>query len=364
MPIETQIWRIGDKPEKVGFSALETESKLEQLLAQDLSLVDPGLLLIDRQVPTAYGKHIDLLAIDSEGHLAIIELKRARTPREVVAQAIDYASWVETLAYEDIVELWDHAHPDTRFEQAFADRFTAEIPEALNESHRMIVVASELDPSTERIVQYLTSGFGVPINAALFRYFKDGSNQYLARSWLVDPMQAEVKTDRAKSSRAGKEPWNGRDFYVSFGEGDRRSWEDARNYGFVSAGGGAWYSGTLSLLFPGARVFTCIPKVGYVGVGIVRQPATRVDEFSLETEGTSRCLLDLPLNAARMAEDASDNEKAEYVVGIDWVKTVSAQAAIWEKGMFANQNSACKLRNKFTIERVLQGLGLEDEASA
>ncbi|WP_260869532.1 (deoxy)nucleoside triphosphate pyrophosphohydrolase [Paenibacillus sp. Y412MC10] len=39
--------------------------------------------------------------------------------------------------------------------------------------------------------------------------------------------------------------------------------------GFISAGQGKWYSNTLNLLKPGARVFVCIPKVGYVGVGIV-----------------------------------------------------------------------------------------------
>ena len=33
----------------------------------------------------------------------IIELKRDRTPRDVVAQALDYASWVRGLHYEDIV---------------------------------------------------------------------------------------------------------------------------------------------------------------------------------------------------------------------------------------------------------------------
>jgi len=360
MPVETQIWRVDDKPEKVEFSPMETESKLEQLLEQDLSLIDPGLLLVGRQVPTAYGKFVDLLAIDAEGHLVIIELKRGRTPREVVAQAIDYASWVETLAYQEVVDIWNQAHPDVRFEQAFADRFQIEPPEALNESHRMIVVASELDPSTERIVQYLTSDFGVPINAALFRYFKDGKNQYLARSWLIDPMEAEVQSDRAKSTRAGKEPWNGRDFYVSFGEGDRRSWEDARKYGFVSAGGGSWYSGTLSLLVPGARVFVCIPKTGYVGVGMVRKASTRVDNFLVEVDGMEHRLLDLPLRATRMADDASEPEKAEYVVAVDWIKTLPSEKAVWEKAMFANQNSACKLRNKFTIERLSHHFGLED----
>jgi hypothetical protein len=45
--------------------------------------------------------------------------------------------------------------------------------------------------------------------------------------------------------------------------------EDAVNYGFVSAGGGEWYSRSIRKLSAGARIFTRVPKADYVGVGIV-----------------------------------------------------------------------------------------------
>lgn len=54
-------------------------------------------MVVGRQVTTAFGKLIDLLAVDAEGNLTVVELKRDRTPREVVAQVLDYASWVEVL---------------------------------------------------------------------------------------------------------------------------------------------------------------------------------------------------------------------------------------------------------------------------
>src|SRR3954449_13608625 len=59
------------------------------------------------------------------------------------------------------------------------------------------------------------------------------------------------------------------DFYYSAGEGDRRRWSDMVRHGFISAGGGRWYSRTLRALSPGDRVWAHIPKVGYVGVGVV-----------------------------------------------------------------------------------------------
>jgi hypothetical protein len=47
---------------------------------------------------------------------------------------------------------------------------------------------------------------------------------------------------------------------------------------------------------------------------------------------------------------------------VDWMKTLPREQAIWEPGMFANQNTACKLRNQFTIERLTERFGLDGES--
>ncbi|WP_145028459.1 hypothetical protein [Paenibacillus sp. Y412MC10] len=62
-----------------------------------------------------------------------------------------------------------------------------------------------------------------------------------------------------------------------------------------------------------------------------------------------------------MDKDVDDPDLCEYVVIVEWLKTVPKQEAIWEKGMFANQNSACKLSNQFTIERLAEHFQLEEE---
>lgn len=76
--------------------------------------------------------------------------------------------------------------------------------------------------------------------------------------------------------------------------------------------------------------------------------------------GVNIPLLDADIHV-RMDTDVDDPDLCEYVVRVEWVKTVSKQEAIWEKGMFANQNSACKLRNQFTIERLTEHFRLEEE---
>jgi RecB family endonuclease NucS len=94
VPVEFAIWRMDGIPAKLEPSQLPNESQLEDLLAKDISILGLDLLVVGRQVVTAYGKKIDLLAIDQDGALYVIELKRDKTPREVVAQALDYGSWV------------------------------------------------------------------------------------------------------------------------------------------------------------------------------------------------------------------------------------------------------------------------------
>jgi hypothetical protein len=54
-------------------------------------------------------------------------------------------------------------------------------------------------------------------------------------------------------------------------------------HGFISAGGGSWYSNSLNLLSAGDRIWVKAPKFGFVGVGRVRGKPVRAAEFILPT---------------------------------------------------------------------------------
>ncbi len=310
MPIEVGLWKLGDRLQPVAFTRMNSENRLETVLADDITVVDPDLLLIGRQVPTAFGKFIDLLALDSEGQVVVIELKKDKTPREVVAQLLDYGSWVRGLEDDDIAAIFDAyltkhhpAHKTASLDEAFCERFGLdELPE-LNESHKLVLVAGELDDSSERIITYLAEEYGVSINAVFFRVFRDGASEYLSRAWLADPVQVDAKVEAKRE----KLPWNG-EYYASFGADKNRDWEEARKYGFISAGGGAWYSRTLGILEPGSRVWVNVSGgVGYVGVGVVKEAVVPIDEFTVDDgSGNQVPITSLPLNAARHATMATN----------------------------------------------------------
>lgn len=366
MPIEMGVWRLdGAAPRRLPAGRLPTEAELETFLEQDSSLLGQQLLVIGRQVRTPYGKWIDLLAMDYEGNLHVLELKRDRTPREVVAQILDYGSWISTLDRDSVIEI-ANAHfaatrADLEFEQAFTEIFEAPAPDELNEETTMTIVATSLDDSSERIVTYLRE-FGVPINAVFFSYLEDDERRYLARSWMASEASSAAPVSTRRASKRAE--WNGRDWFVTFGDGDHRDWEDARRYGFVSAGGGEWYSRTLRSLPVGARIFVHIPKHGYVGIGVTTGEALSLSEAEVESDGQRVLLRQQPLAADYEHSDQKpslDGDLAEYVVPVRWETTVPKSEAYWVKGMFANQNSAGKLRQEFTLERLLNHFGIEDE---
>jgi len=358
------MWRIQEgKAIPVERSALANEKLLEDILEDDIGLLGlPNqLLILGRQVPTDYSGRVDLLCIDQEGTLYVIEVKKHRTPREVVAQAMDYGYWVRDLGYQQVREIWANEHEEMDFDEGFRKTFQLEPPETVNVAHQLVIVASALDPASERIVTY-AQGFDLPLNVVFFQTFHQDGTQYLTRTWLIDPTE-EVPARKASQIKKQQEPWNGKDWYVSFGEGDTRNWDDARRFGFVSAGGGRWYTQTLRILPVSGRVFVNLPGRGYVGVGRVTGAPRPAREFEVSVDGQHISILAAPLKAPNLAAVADlDDDHTEWFVPVSWIKTVPAEQAIAFKGRYGNQNSATKLTHSLTRETVLEKLGIEEGA--
>jgi hypothetical protein len=299
---------------------------------------------------------LDLLAIDAEGDLHVIELKKDRTPREVVAQALEYGFWVQNLSFEGIRDLYSHHHQGEDFDSGFSSHFETDLPDAVNTSHHLVVVATGVDTSTEQIVEYVR-GYGVPINVLFFEYLQDGDREYLARSWLSDPA---IETPSGKKQA----PWNGHDFFFLVGgHAEWRNWDDMRRYGFVSAGHGEKYRKAMDNLFEGARIWAAIPGTGYVGVGEVTAAAVAVKDFTVDLDGQTIPILEAPLAAPNMGDNADDPEQSEYVARVRWIDARPSDQAVWEKGMFANQNVVAKLRQPFTLQRLAEIFQLDASAA-
>ena len=208
---QVRIWEItaDRRLSEISPRYARLEQWIEDWLADDISVLDPSLLVIGRQVRTSFGGAVDLLCIDGDGNLVIVELKRGQTPRDVTSQALEYSSWVKDLEFDEITGIAD-SYPGVEgtLETAFREKFGTELPEQLNQAHRSVIVAESVDASTDRIVRYLAE-MEVPINVATVQHFEDASGrELLAQVYLIEPESVQPRARRT-SARSGYRTVNG-----------------------------------------------------------------------------------------------------------------------------------------------------------
>ncbi len=331
------------------------EQELENLLCEHIELINPDWLVIGHQIKMGSGR-LDMLCMEYGGGLIVVELKRDKTPRDVTAQVIDYASCVDRMEFGELSEIYEkHVNGKESLTEAYKRKYEVELDEEnATDNVKMVIIAAEMDASTERIVAYLNEKYGVGINILFFQIFQDGEQRYISRAWL----QEDKEEIRATTSISPK--WNN-EYYVSFGEG-RRHWSDAVKYGFISGGGGTWYSRTLKQLGEGDRVWVNIPHTGYVGVGYVSEKAVMAKDIRFLIDEKELGFQELKTEGFYL-HSLDDAEKAEYVVKIQWLKTVTVQEAVKELGFFGNQNTVCRPQDKkwdFTVKRLKEIWNIED----
>jgi len=77
-----------------GFVLLGSEAEMQAALASHPEVIEPGLTLVDLELPTDVGG-IDLLARDGDGALVVVELKRGKAGHEAVHQLAGYVESVK-----------------------------------------------------------------------------------------------------------------------------------------------------------------------------------------------------------------------------------------------------------------------------
>ena len=135
MATRMSLWKLNPdgSASAVMEQRLATEAQIESAVESAPELLGMDVIIIGRQTPTPSGP-LDLLAIDGDGRLVVVENKRDRTPREVLAQTIDYAAWVSTLTFDEVETIYAKYGATTRttppisledFEEHFGEQLDA-----------------------------------------------------------------------------------------------------------------------------------------------------------------------------------------------------------------------------------------------
>lgn len=206
MTTEIGVWEIiKGKLESIDVSLTQAGRRenedLEKWVKDNPIILGQDILIIGEQVRTKSGP-LDLLGIDKSGNLIIIELKRDKLPREVIAQALDYVSDVSSWDLDRVSDecskfsglpLEDYLNEN--FEEIDLEDLK------VNENQRLLLVGFSIDEPLERMIEWLSNNFGVGLNAIILKYIQTRSgDEFIARTMII-PEDVQKERIRKKGNK-------------------------------------------------------------------------------------------------------------------------------------------------------------------
>lgn len=140
------------------FSELNLRERfdIQEWISGTPQILGEPLLIIGKELVLPSGKRLDLLAIDIQGALVIIELKRDDSGADVEWQAIKYASYCSSFTQDEIYEYFaEYLGTNDDDAQVKIEEFINCEPEDLNRRQRIILVSKEFHSEVISAVLWL-----------------------------------------------------------------------------------------------------------------------------------------------------------------------------------------------------------------
>jgi len=200
-------------------SDIRNESVLESMLhANPQAILDEPVFIFGRQ-PAVDTGILDLLALDQYGNLLIIELKVGQSgsgsasEETILSQPQNYAQSLESYTYDRLDDIYqdyrkdiqsgrwainDSAVPADSLQSAFEAVFGESLePDEFNPDQRMVIIAEQITPQTQRNARYLLDQ-GLNIQCIEIQRFNSEITDHavLATNTVVDHHLSRVRPDR------------------------------------------------------------------------------------------------------------------------------------------------------------------------
>jgi hypothetical protein len=178
------------------FQVDHEESILEDWIESnpDGIVEDGRILIIGRQVATNFGGFIDLLGLDREGHVIVVELKRDRTPRDTLAQALEYVSFAERLDPAQLEQILRSYLNDEslNLSEYHREYFQIGAEEAIsfNKNQGIAVVGQRISPEIRQTASFLRSK-GIKVTCVEFTFFQTDIGTRLLSQEIVVGKESE-----------------------------------------------------------------------------------------------------------------------------------------------------------------------------
>jgi len=178
-----EVYRIDtgglDRIEK---TEITTEKNLEQYLiqAEGAEIGNVEILYVDQQGSPGEGGIFDIVGVDYQGNVVVIELKRDRTPRDIVAQALEYAASIRAEDYEHLNKRYQEFtnNDDISLRNKHTEFFDRDDPlseREFNTDQRLLLVGREFNDLSLDMADFLRE-HGIDVICVSYSAFSDNSD--------------------------------------------------------------------------------------------------------------------------------------------------------------------------------------------
>jgi len=272
-----------DKLEKCIDTWKHIELDIEKLIISRVSDENPildedifgeELFFINRQIVNSDKKRADIIAIDKNGSLVIIELKKDEGRLGVEMQALQYLSNFSQIKGEDFVDTYSKNKID-ELNQFLNDEVNIS---DLNKSCRIILIARYFDKALFSMGKWL-SDQGVSFKCIAYETIQINENKLLNFSVVFDQLSS-FNPYRLVFSKKERKP---NYFWHNIGEADPEWWKHLATEKQLPAGfgnqPGCKGEEMLKNYIKGDIIFAYVSGIGCVGYGEIENPKYTLVHF-------------------------------------------------------------------------------------
>jgi hypothetical protein len=174
---------------------------IQEWIAGTPEILGESLMIISKELILPSGRRLDLLAVDKEGALVVIELKRDNSGSDVDWQAIKYASYCSSFSHDEIYKHFaEYLGTDGDDAQVKIEEFINCEPEDLNQRQRIILVAKEFHSEVISAVLWLRES-EIDIECIRLTPFFDHQGELFINPEIIIPLPEAKDYIQKKESK-------------------------------------------------------------------------------------------------------------------------------------------------------------------
>ncbi|CAM4409709.1 MmcB family DNA repair protein [Bacillus manliponensis] len=178
---------------------LKERQHIEEWIRKNPEVLQEDLLIIGHEYDKfEVNERLDLLALDKEGNLVIIEVKRDVTGSNVDFQALKYASYCARLSPQDVLDIYEEYIKMNALQVDAKDGLMEflevddeqELNSLLNTTQRIIIVGKEIDKRILSVCTWLYEN-NIDIKCVTIKPYKLGEQILIDTNQIIPPYKLE-----------------------------------------------------------------------------------------------------------------------------------------------------------------------------